>query len=200
MLSHINSLVSILYKHAEQRQPIDIVKYFEFITSDIISDFCFAESYGQLKSSEQEPVITAMHKFIPLQAKLSAFTRWIRIVLILRLIGVTQLKMLAKAEDQVRKRIEKGSNQKDMMKHVLGHMSEDGDGMSMAELGQNAMILMLAGSETSATTLAGAMFYLLQNQGVLDRLTKEIRDSFQSSDDITIVKVRVVSLFRAHTD
>jgi cytochrome P450 len=178
-----------LQRHAEKNQPIDIAKYFEFTTSDIISDFCFTESYGQLKADEQEPVIKAMHDFIPMRAKLDSFTPTVQYILITRIMGIPQLKLLAKAQELVRRRLEKATDQKDMMKRVIGHISEDGDGMSLDELGQNAMILMIAGSETSATTLAGTMFYLHQNQDVLDTLTKEIRESFQSSDDITIIKV-----------
>jgi cytochrome P450 len=108
---------------------------------------------------------------------------------VLRIMGITQLKMLNKAREQVTRRIEIASNQTDMMNRIIGHISEDDDGMSIAELSQNAVILMIAGSETSATTLSGSMFYLLKNQGVLDKLTKEIRGHFKSNDDITIMEV-----------
>jgi cytochrome P450 len=178
-----------LRTHAEQREPIDIAKYFEFTTSDIISDFCFAESYGQLRSGEQEQTIKAMHKFTPLQVKLSVFPRVLQLFAILRYLGIAQMNVLAKAREQVNRRIEKATEEPDVMKHVMGHISEDGDGMSIDELGPNAMVLMLAGSETTATSLAGAMFYLLKSQTVLHKLTEEVRDSFQSSDDITMAKV-----------
>ena len=189
MLSYVNQLVSILHKHSEQTQPIDIVKYFEFTTSDIISDFCFAESYGQLKSGEQEPAIKGMHQFIPLESKLSAISFSLRMVLILQILGINQMKVLSRAQEQVKRRLEMAADQKDLMNRVIGHISEDGDGMSLDELGHNAMVLMLAGSETTATALAGSIFYLLQNQVVLGKLTKEIRDSFKSNDDITMAKV-----------
>jgi hypothetical protein len=187
-MNYVNQLVAILRNHSEQRQPADIVKYMEFTTSDIISDYCFAESYGQLKSGEQDMAIKGMHKFIPLEAKLSAITFTLRMVFILHIVGVTQMKVLASAQEQVKKRLEAAADQKDMMKRVIGHLSEDGDGMSIDELGHNAMVLMLAGSETTATTLAGSIFYLLKNQGVLDKLTKEIRESCTSAEELTMAK------------
>jgi Cytochrome P450 len=164
----------------------------EFTTSDIISDYCFAESYGQLKSGIQEPAIAGLHKFIPLESKLSAMTFTIRMVFILHAVGFTQMKVLARAQEQVKRRLEVAADQKDMMNRVLKHISEDGEGMSMDELGRNAMILMLAGSETTATTLAGAMYHLLKNPGALERLTKELRGSFESATDMTMAKARSI--------
>jgi cytochrome P450 len=76
-----------------------------------------------------------------------------------------------------------------MMTHVIGHISETGDGISIAELASTSFILMLAGSETTATTLAGSMFYLLKNRDILDILAKEIRTTFSSDEDLTIIKV-----------
>jgi cytochrome P450 len=185
-MNYVNQLVSILRSHAEQKQPIDIVKYMEFTTSDIISDYCFAESYGQLKSGEQEAAIKGLHRFIPLEAKLSALSFTLKMVFILHILGITQMKVLARAQDQVKRRLESAADQKDMMKRVISHLSEDGDGMSMDELGHNAMVLMLAGSETTSTALAGSMFYLLKNQPAMDNLTKEIRENFSSTEDMTM--------------
>jgi aspirochlorine biosynthesis cytochrome P450 monooxygenase len=187
-MNYINQLVSILRDHAEKRQPVDIVKYMEFTTSDIISDYCFAESYGQLKSGEQEAAVKGMQKFIPLEAKLSALTFSLRMVFILHILGITQMKVLARAQEQVKRRLEVAADQKDMMKRVISHISEDGDGMSIDELSHNAMVLMLAGSETTATALAGSMFYLLKNPGVLEKLTKELRGSVESAEDMTMAK------------
>lgn len=187
-MNYVNQLVSILRDHAEKKKPVDIVKYMEFTTSDIISDYCFAESYGQLKSGEQESAIKGLHKFIPLEAKLSALTFTLRMVFILHIVGVTQMKVLARAQEQVKRRLEVAADQKDMMKRVIGHISEDGDGMSIDELGHNAMVLMLAGSETTATALAGSMFYLLKNPNVLEKLTKELRCSVKSAEEMTIAE------------
>lgn len=48
---------------------------------------------------------------------------------------------------------------------------------------------MIAGSETSATTLAGATYLLLSNPEALRRLQEEVRSSFGSSSEINITSV-----------
>lgn len=51
------------------------------------------------------------------------------------------------------------------------------------------MILIIGGSETTATLLSGVTYYLLCNPSTLAKLTTEIRNAFQREDEITITSV-----------
>lgn len=57
--------------------------------------------------------------------------------------------------------------------------------------------MLLAGSETTATTLSGATYLLLSRPEVLARLTEEVRSSFKSFDDITITSVNKLPYLQA---
>lgn len=46
-------------------------------------------------------------------------------------------------------------------------------------------LLILAGSETSATLLSGAVYYLLKNPDWMTKLQKELRTAFATDDEIT---------------
>ena len=59
-----------------------------------------------------------------------------------------------------------------------------GEGMSKAEMLTNASSLLLAGAETSATTLSGVTYLLFTHPETMQKLTDEIRTSFRSSDEI----------------
>ena len=63
-------------------------------------------------------------------------------------------------------------------------------GMSMGELRETSAILIPAGSETSATGLAGTIRLLIKNPSKLQILKDQIRTSFASEQDITIQNVR----------
>lgn len=58
----------------------------------------------------------------------------------------------------------------------------------MDKVVMNASVLIVAGSETTATTLSGVTYLLLSNPDKLARLTDEVRNAFQSEEDITMAK------------
>lgn len=59
------------------------------------------------------------------------------------------------------------------------------DELSDGELMANAMILFMAGSETTATLLAGATYYMLRNPETMRKAVEEVRSSFPNEEDIT---------------
>lgn len=59
----------------------------------------------------------------------------------------------------------------------------------MQNLVSNARLLVIGGSETTATLLAGVTYLLMANPAKLAKLTEEIRSKFQSEDEITINSV-----------
>lgn len=85
------------------------------------------------------------------------------------------------SKDKARRRIDRGSlGRYDFFDHLIknGTLTEN------ALMG-NADTLIIAGSETTATALAGLTWYLLKNPSCLSQLTDEIRGAFRSLDDIT---------------
>lgn len=66
--------------------------------------------------------------------------------------------------------------------------------MSRQEIINNSRVLLIAGSETSATLLSGATYYLLQNPHVLDRVQSEVRTVFNKEEEITLRSVSTPSL------
>lgn len=56
--------------------------------------------------------------------------------------------------------------------------------MTRKEIETGAQIFIIAGSETTASLLAGALHLLLTNPDPLKKLTQEIRSSFKREDDI----------------
>ena len=58
--------------------------------------------------------------------------------------------------------------------------------MSVPEIESTTAMLLLAGSETTGTTLCGTTNYLVQNPYELRKLEREIRNTFQMDSDITL--------------
>lgn len=56
--------------------------------------------------------------------------------------------------------------------------------MGLPQLESNSSILVIAGSETTATALAGATYFLLKNPDTMAKLTDEVRSTFTTEEEI----------------
>ena len=61
--------------------------------------------------------------------------------------------------------------------------------MSIEEIKATSEVLIIAGSETTATLLSGATFYLLKNPSCLVKAIDEVRQAFSLASDITFATV-----------
>lgn len=91
---------------------------------------------------------------------------------------------LKHSADRVDKRLAMDTERPDVFGLVLKH--ETGSKMSRHEMHANADFLMIAGTDTAATQVSGLTYNLLSNPSCMRHLTREIRESFASSSDITV--------------
>lgn len=84
---------------------------------------------------------------------------------------------------------EESQGRKDMFHYLFNATDDAGNaGYSTDELNAEANLLIIAGSDTTATTLVGFWFYLARYPRVYNKLVEEIRTAFKSADDIQIGK------------
>lgn len=88
---------------------------------------------------------------------------------------------LALTQEKVKIRMKKDNSRDDFFSQLLsekhGKLGED-------FLHSHSASLIIAGSETVASALAAATYYLLQNPKGLERLQKEVRSAFKNSSGI----------------
>ena len=79
----------------------------------------------------------------------------------------------------------KDVDRKDFFYYLLNARDpETGQGFSMNELWGESNLLIIAGSDTTSTAMAGTFFYLAHNAVVLQKLLKEIRETFSDVEEI----------------
>jgi cytochrome P450 len=102
--------------------------------------------------------------------------------------------------DRVDARMKRKTDQPDIWKLVMQGSEMDEKALISPELYNNASLFMIAGTETTATLLSGATYLLLQNPTRLARLTKEIRDTFKTFDDINLTTLSQLPYLTACLD
>lgn len=116
------------------------------------------------------------------------------------------LKYMKYAGDQMASRIaaeteHPETTQKDFCHYLFNAKdSETGKGFSTAELNADSGLIISAGSDTTALSLAATFFYLLHNPDTLAKLTSEVRSSFTSPDEINSKTLAKLPYLRACID
>lgn len=96
--------------------------------------------------------------------------------------AATQEKFAAYTEEKISRRIElqNSDHQRDFFDDAI-----DSGELSEGEIKGQAGVLIIAGSETSATTLSAALYFLLKNSECRETLQKEVRGSFAAASEMT---------------
>ncbi|RDW59469.1 hypothetical protein BP6252_12556 [Coleophoma cylindrospora] len=177
---------------AMEGEVLDMVKWFNFTTFDIIGDLTFGDSFHCLDNSKMHPWIAMIFNSIKFTSMIRIFNFYPILKPLLPLL-ITKEARQKRAEhvelifSKTHERIALGNNtpKKDFMSYILRH-NDNEKGMSQAELYGTADILIIAGSETTATLLSGLSYYLARNPESWDRLKTEVRGAFSSEDEITM--------------
>jgi cytochrome P450 len=91
--------------------------------------------------------------------------------------------------EKLNRRLENKEGRKDFMEQL----SKGEPGLSFNELLANAGTLIVAGSETTATAMAGLTYFLLLNPEKLQKVVQEIRSAFASEDEISMATINCLS-------
>jgi cytochrome P450 len=109
--------------------------------------------------------------------------------------ALTPPEVKRRRDNHVRFAAEK-TERPDIWTYVTKHSNSE-NALKLTELHSNGAAFMLAGTETSATELAGLTYTLLKNPAMLHRLVKDIRGAFTTLEDITMTKLSQLEYLQA---
>lgn len=182
-------------KHADgTSDPFDIIPWFNFTAFDIFGDIGYGETFNCLESS-------ACHPFVQLicdSLKPNALAISIRLFPVLDsffkkfvfpyMMNSNQKKYGTAVVDRVNRRLGWEVARPDIMSHVIAG-NEKGV-MTPTEVHATFQTLTLAGSETTATSLSGAMNLILTHTEAYRKLVGEIRGALMKESDITLDAIK----------
>ena len=191
LINRIRALVVSPSNKAEGA-VVDIVDWINFFTVDVIGDLALGESFGCLENSDYHPWVKTLDRFLQGMAY-SAATRFYPSVerLVMRMLPKSVMEMQRKHSELVHHRVERRLNLKTNRPDFFTPVMRDNvnfENMSIGEIESTFAILIVAGSETTSTVLAGIINHLVKakNEMVLQKLVTEIRGKFNLEEDIVI--------------
>jgi cytochrome P450 len=186
--SHVDLLMQRLREQALQGEFVDLHKWFNYVTFDVVGDLAFGESFGCLENSVAQPWVEQLYPFLMSSATIGTLDKILPMRAILPWVPRSLLKAfyghIDMTRDKVERRLKNEIARKDFMHFIL--RQNDEKGMNQEEIMSNMSLLILAGSETTKTALAGTVYLLLKNPSVLEKLTAEVRSKFTGIDEMTV--------------
>jgi cytochrome P450 len=178
---------------------VNIVEYLNWTTFDITGELTFSESFGCLSDQITDPWIALIFAHLKASAlmiglrfyhPLDEYLMW----LIPARLAKKKQEYIQLSKAKVHRRIAletkakgDGGRQPDFMTPALESQGRD-DGMTLEEIEGTFTTLIIGGSETTATTIAGIVNYLLANRDKYDKLVREIR-AVEAEEALSIAAV-----------
>ncbi|KAK8084786.1 hypothetical protein PG997_006057 [Apiospora hydei] len=182
---------------------VDMVSWYSFTTFDIIGDLAFGEPFHCLRDAVWHWWLDAVFDlfqdgvFMRAARRFSwPFPRLLAWLFVPKKLVKNRMDQFMFTVERVNRRLQLNTDRPDFRRFALlpGDdqflsyiLNAEGEkAMSMEETYVCTQVLIVAGSETTATALTGATYLLLENPETLARLTAEIKSRFKTEDEITI--------------
>ncbi|OCL05749.1 cytochrome P450 [Glonium stellatum] len=170
--------------------PWNMANWCNWLVFDIMGDLVFGKAFGMLESPTNRFAVdlvgNAAHRHLICGTHL-IIHRWHLDKILFRKIAANREKYMQYSKGQAAERTKLGLDvdRKDFFYYLLNARDpETGKGFSNNELWGESNLLIIAGSDTTSTAMAGTFFYLAHNAGALQKLTKEIREAFSDVEEI----------------
>ncbi|KAK6071335.1 cytochrome p450 [Seiridium cupressi] len=202
LTSYVDQLVEGLRKQCSE--PLDLVQWYNFTTFDIIGHLAFAEPFDCLSNS-------AYHPWVHMIFSTFKFVTWIRALnrlapgfstFLMRMAPKRVLREHAANFQLSREKVlRRKANKPEYVDFLTNLLSAEESGkLTERDIVNNGPTLVVAGSETTATVLSGATFFILKDQSVYRKLKEEVQSSFQSVEEITLNKMGELQYLHAVLD
>ncbi|EKG16038.1 Cytochrome P450 [Macrophomina phaseolina MS6] len=182
---YVDQLLSRLQEKAGQ--VVDLVRYYNYTTFDIIGDLTFNEPFGCLKNDDYNAFVSGVFasvKAVSFRSALAYYKWFDRLYFWLKPSGIQKgsVTFFDFTSDVVDRRLDAHIHRPDVISFI--ERQPEGKSLSVPELKATCFTMLIAGSETTATALSGTTYLLLKNPQAMKRLSDEIRERFRSQSEI----------------
>ncbi|KAI8966684.1 cytochrome P450 [Daldinia sp. FL1419] len=189
---YVELLIQRLHENCQNGAArLNMRDWYNWTTFDVIGDLGFGKSFGCLDQTGYHPWVRIITETFRESAAFQSmahlgwrpiikyFYRW-------NIMGKTKENLNLVAET-LQERIETGKERPDLIEGLV--KKRDELKMDFKTLVGNANLLIIAGSETTATLLTGATYLLTTHPDQLAKVSQEVRSTFNNSDEITLTSV-----------
>ncbi|RAH42801.1 cytochrome P450 [Aspergillus brunneoviolaceus CBS 621.78] len=163
---------------------MDFSRACQFFTLDVITDMAFGEPFGYLATDQDlhgyHTTFAAEAPMISVINSMPTLCRFMNRDFVKKLWGPSTKDekgigdLMAMAESTVKKRIESGKNEQDMLGSFLNH------GMSVAQAEAEILTQLSAGTDSNSAALRGTLLHIFTSPPAYNKLRAEIDEATRS--------------------
>ncbi|KAH7318302.1 cytochrome P450 CYP684A2 [Stachybotrys elegans] len=179
----VTTAIQRMREEADARGTADVFKWFIFMATDVIAQLTFGDSFHMLekgKKNDYSELLESLAGYGALRVTFPTITAWASVLpipLFTKAVALrNELKQYAIDALKMHKRFaltDPTSVERSLLAAVI--RAKDEADISFDELRSNAQIYIVAGSDTTATTLTFLVWAVCKNPQIRDELVKELR-------------------------
>lgn len=178
LIDNMDNMVNQLDKRSQRKEKVNIDDYCSFYSFDVMSQAGFAGDFGLLNQGQLSPMIQAVEDFMSFVQLTGNLPYLVEILGLLPNPFADFDKYMTKI---VMERKARKEAVPDIMSHLLHEVETDKSKSAKradAEATADARLIIVAGSDTSSTTMGIATFFLIENPKILADLRQELLHVF----------------------
>ena len=182
---------------------VDMVDWINYFTIDIIGDLAVGESFDCLRNSDYHPWVRTLFNFLQgmiyaAAARFYPAVEWLFRMSLPKSVMELQRKHTEFVNERINRRLKLKTDRPDFLTPFMKD-NANYENMTLGEIESNFAIILVAGSETPATSLCGMLNCLVkpENKVALEKLVSEIRGTFVREEDITIEATKHLTYLEA---
>ncbi|TGO42003.1 hypothetical protein BHYA_0013g00060 [Botrytis hyacinthi] len=198
--THVDKMIQILLK--ADGKEVNVSKAMDDLTFDIMADLSFSKHAGLQAGTGDNSYMSYVHKYMSFAVMIASLRNLAQLLTYMP--ETSDIRMFReKGERMLMERQERGSTYRDIFSYLLSADPYGGEKFTQKELNSNANLIIIAGSDTTSSTLAQALRALAKEPRILSKLQREIDDLCSVTGkykEITIDSIRNLEYLNAVVD
>ncbi|KUI71583.1 Pisatin demethylase [Cytospora mali] len=177
----VELLLGWLDKHADERRPIDLDRFFTFTTFDIVGEVIFSKAFGFLREGEDIGGAIANSLAHNIYVAVGGYMQWLHLLLsnpFMTWLSILPFGHIFDTTTGAIKEREKNPEARfDAVAHWFRYLEQNPDRMAASEVQSAALNAVAAGADTVACGLQAFVYHVIRRPGLWERIRDEIDEA-----------------------
>ncbi|KAI9507521.1 high nitrogen upregulated cytochrome P450 monooxygenase 2 [Russula earlei] len=163
---------------------LDIAAWFIYFSTDFMGDMAFGGGFELMEAGgDTDGVLALIESGLRISGAVAHVPYVMPFLAAVRGKKDSMQRSRTFGRERVLKRLEIGAIRKDLFYYLSGEGLPESDRPSVNEVAQNGLVAIIAGSDTTRSTLTAVIYYLLLNRAAYERLQEEVDSAFPSGEE-----------------